>query len=598
MSITTTSYNYNHEQNYKLQKDLISKINVLNLNDFITFLRELENRLSEREYNYYVAIAYYKSGDISTSIKILNEHYGSLLDEDKLMLADMLITIKEKGRAKDILDELYKKNKYLKNLFSSILRLNLNSESFKYWLELAKKYDPDNPAVIELWASKLSSEQNYEEAAKVFRELSKIRNEAYYELVARMNDILAGKFSKDPDKIDYINKYIDLNPQLRNEGCLRLANYFIFNKQSYFCAYQCLKSTQIGVEQPKSTEIIKLKIDILKDEIKISKALYKLKPFSKLEDAERIAEERTKNIVEFIQILASKKAGYLIWRDFLTCQDNNAWNKYSLTCLYKKLEMISSNDINSKIRNSYLIFVDKKEIQQLGNDIESNPKQAAINLIRLLRSIKNGDFELSNFNTFEEFVKATLTPGEVLNDDNLRIISRYYVSIIASSQGKHQDANNYALSVLELYDMIADSDLKNFCLYLGLLSWGYSQYRIGRHTEGILCIISLVDFCTNSSEVLPFLEEGLNIISRFITDDVQEEFKKQYSKWSIITDKLGKYNENFFNLKYLCANDDDIISELSIRIDTCEKFTVNWAGDVVNLIARYAKKINLINLLN
>ena len=590
MSITSTTGVENNDINrYKFEESLIQQISKIPMNDAFKLLKKHKEELGSYTYMRYTAMIYYKSGDISKCVDILNDEYNSLHNEDKLFLADLLMLTKKSERANEILCELYREDKYLKNLFNSIIRLNKNNETIDFWIEEAKKYDPDNPAVIEAYASRLSSAEKYSEAAKEFRKLSEMLDDPYYELIARMNDILADKFDCDDDKIKSIKEYTDLYPNLHNEGCLRLARYFIHNNDSYFLGYKCLQSAFIEIGKPLVNEIVQMKLHILKDEKLAAKAMRKLKPFTKTSDAERIARERTQFIVDSVGVLASIQNGYLLWRDFLTCQNNYIWNKYIFIILKEKLKKLITVDIETEIDKSYIKYMYRQPVCELGDNIENNPRQLSVNLINLLRATKSGHFDISEFETYDDFLQAVLTPGEVFNDNMLKLLTRYYIAIIASLQGKHQDANNYALSIFDFYGVVNDK-LKTLCLYLGLISWGYSQYRLGRKTEGILCITAAIDLCIDTNEVIPLLEDGLNIVSRFIYDEVSKQFESDLRDWEDIINFFKKYNENMLNL-YLLFNkkSDDLKLSLQNRIERCKNQDIEWAGDIVNLISLYAK---------
>ena len=77
-----------------------------------------------------------------------------------------------------------------------------------------------------------------------------------------------------------------------------------------------------------------------------------------------------------------------------------------------------------------------------------------------------------------------------------RTISRYYISIILANYGMYQKANEFSLSIIE-FSINSTDELKLLSLYLGLLSWGYIQYRIGRKHEGIMCVIAASYYCRN-----------------------------------------------------------------------------------------------------
>lgn len=367
MSITAFANADQDDKQQLLQKGLLKKISELSLAESIKQIESVRNQLGETTYHYFIAMANYKAGDISESSRVLESQYNKLLNEEKLMLANMSIITSKLGRAEEILNELYDKDKYLKDLFPSFLRLYKTcEEKFDYWLKIALRYDPNNPAVIELNASKLSDNGDFSSAAIEFRKLSLIQNQQYYELVARMNDILSEKITGNENIIKHIYEHTARFTELKNEGNLRLANFFIKVKDSYFLAYKCLMNSDLNVEQPKRIEIVKLKLSILKDEITAAKAMGKLKPFNKAKDADKIAEERTKTILSGIEILVHEKNGYLIWRDFLETQSNDTWNTYAYLFLKEKLPLVIGSEISTQLSKSYLYKTSTEEIQELG----------------------------------------------------------------------------------------------------------------------------------------------------------------------------------------------------------------------------------------
>ncbi|MFA9464397.1 MAG: CHAT domain-containing protein [Velocimicrobium sp.] len=595
MSIVS-SEDPNQDEDFELfQKELLNKICELPLGEAIKELEKEKKKIGNKIFYYFSAIVYYKCGDLGKSIEILETQYDTLLNEEKLMLANMYITISNPIKSHEILNELYGTDKYLKNLIPAFLRLyETDSTRFEEWLKVGMTYDPNNSSIIELNATNLSKNGDFILAAQEFRRLGAIQNTEYYELVARMNDILGQKIEGNQKIIDYIFDFIELYPQLKNEGVIRLSNYFIKIQDSYFLAYKCLEKADLNFEKSRVVDIIKLKFSIMEDDLIASKALGKLKPFSKPQDANVIGEYRAKNLIVGIKVLLSERNGYLFWRDFLECQSNDSWSIYAYKHLKLKLEKILENDIEEKISLSYIHEVISHEIEEVGDDIISKPFQTTVNVIKLLRSVKAGEFDFQcNFSTFEEFVQAILTPGEVLNDNKLRIIGRYYLSVIAAGIGRHQDSNNYALSILDLYNTVEDNN-KILSLSLGGLAWGYSQYRLGRHVEGIFCIIASLELNDLCNEIVPFLEEGLNIVSRYLSDNmiISTSISQDVEFWQKIGESVGHYNDNLKQLTLLTKGDDNknTEDELIKKIKNTEIRNVNWAGDIVNLVALYARK--------
>lgn len=590
MSIVVSGNPFQDYENQILQHKLIEQIALLNLDESLAEIHKQRSKLGENRYGFFCAIAHYKNGNIGEAITILQKHYDELFETDKLLLADMYINIKDDLKAEQILKELYDKNKYINNLFVSFLRLyDENSEMFEFYLSEAAKYDPNNLAVIEMYATYLNRQSKFIDAAREFRRLGSYTNTEYYELIARMNEILTGDTSSNDVK-KYIYEHIEKNSRLKNEGIYRLANYFIKEKESYFLAYTCLKDAELEYEKERVIDIVKLKMAILKDEKIASKALGKLKPFIKEKDAEKIAFERFNFIVSGIGIFACEKAGYLFWREFLEIQNEEIWNKYAYDYLMDVLLQIDDNQLEDCIDASDIYKMTQDTIQKIDDDLINNPKQAFINVLQLLKGIKNGNFDYQDaFSSDEEFIKTIMTPAEVINDDKMRIICRYYISIIMSISGKHQEANNNALSVLELYHLV-DIPYRVLCLSLGLLAWGNSQYRIGRHTEGILCVIASIKYCIQSNEMVPFLEEGLNIICRFLSDEMNSGVSNNKECWDIVMKKFEKYNLNFGKMISIITDSMNVEKELYNKVVDGFYKDVEWAGDVVNLVGIYARK--------
>jgi len=590
MSIVISSDPSHDFNNQILQHKLMEQIAVLNLNESLEEIQKHRSSLGEARYAFFTAIAYYKNGNIVNAATILQEHYDELFETDKLLLADMYINMKAKSKAEYILEEIYQKNKYINNLFVSFLRLyKENDEKYEFYLLEGIKYDPNNLAIIEVYATYLSRQGEFIDAANEFRRLAGFTNAEYYELVARMNEILSGKID-DGDIKRYIYEYIEQNSRLKNEGIYRLANYYVKERKSYFLAYNCLRDAELEIGKARVSDVIKLIMTILKDEKIASKALGKLKPFKKGDDAEKIASERFRFIIKGIEILACEKSGYLFWREFLEIQKEEVWNDYAYKYLMDVLLPVEDNQLEKCVDESYIYQMSQEDIQEVGDDLFTNSKQAFVNIICLLRRIKNGDFDYREaFCSDEEFVKAVMTPAEVINDDIMRMICRYYISIIMSIAGKHQDANNFALSVLELYHLVDDFN-KPLCLSLGLLAWGNSQYRIGRHTEGILSIIASRKYCMQSNEMIPFLEEGLNIICRFLLDEMKLDVVKKKEYWDVVSKVYGTYNLNFQKMIAIITDSIDMEKALYEKIVNASDRDLEWAGDVVNLVGIHARK--------
>lgn len=579
MSITSVEQNDQDEAYENLQKEIFNKMTNTSLMEILEIIKSYKSELDNITVNYLTAMAYLKHGDISKTITILETDYNELRNEEKLVLSDLLLSTGHKERAKEILYLLFEDDKYQNGLIPAILKLqeeNDNAEQ-KKWIDLALDIDPLNPAILEFYGNWLSRNNDYVGAVKIFRELRDVMKSPYYELVARMNELLYSMYPKTKDAIAYINEFIEKNPEYTNEARFRLANYFTSHRQSFVPAYAVLKGTVIDIEEPKVQEIEKLKLDILSDVVKASKAL---KPYSnsKYNNADLLNYERSKVLLECIPILATSSNGYMFWRSFLeNSQLESTWKKSIFERLKEALVEISIVKYSTEL--------DKSQIRIIGSNYENGPKH--YQGIILLRRVKSGEFSIEdNFNSLDEFLQGNLKYGEVYGDNEYKLWCRYYLSVILSIKGEHQLANNYALSILEYYPRLVGTH-KSLCVYLGVMAWGNSQYRIGRQVEGIACVLSVFHLAQKLIEFYPFVEEGVTIITRFLADNHElflESDKKIFNKFY---DDLKDHNESLKDMWHLInGSSSSLISELETVIECTDK-DVNWAGKLVNLISAY-----------
>ena len=596
MSIIVSDVANRNEDYEILQRELITKLSKMSLSESLKEIELNRNRLGEKTYVYLCAMAHYNHGDFSKAIGLLEQNYQDLMNEEKLVLADMLTVTNQKSRAAEVLNELFIQDKFLKGLFPALLRLYNSSNNYEEhlkWLEIALDVDPENPAVIELNANRLNKGKKNDLAAIEFRKLEKMLNKPYYELIARMNDIIYNDQMSNSDIGNYIHDFTSLNPDLKNEAYYRLAKYFVDFKDSYFMAYEVIKKCSFKPNDPRAVDLIKLRLDILSDDKKASKALRDLKIHKKNSDAIKLNNERANELIRCIDILATEQNGYLFWRKFIDkTQGDAAWKDSLYLKLKGTINHLSTLNVEILLGRSWISEINNSELTyELGDDITEKPSDVIASTIQILRHIKSGDNELSSkFEDIDELVKTMITISEVTGDNVFRLWCRYYLSVIASISGKHQDSNNLALSIFEYYNRV-DANLQDLCLYLGMIAWGNSQYRLGRHSEGIACIMASARYIEITNEVYPFLEEGVNLIGRYLLDEVGKIHSVDFESWSNFNEKFGSKNLAFkYIWESMYLEDDGIVEILKDRIENVERIDANWAGDVVNLVSAYAKE--------
>lgn len=132
--------------------------------------------------------------------------------------------------------------------------------------------------------------------------------------------------------------------------------------------------------------------------------------------------------------------------------------------------------------------------------------------MRLLKAIANENFKDDDV---INLIIGILKFAEIEKDDRLKIWGRFYSATIKIQQGMFQDSNDCALTILEYYDKMSKEN-KDMCIQLGIVAWAISQYRVGRETEGMLCMLASMHYIEKSQELLPFIEFGITIICDFI----------------------------------------------------------------------------------
>ena len=117
-----------------------------------------------------------------------------------------------------------------------------------------------------------------------------------------------------------------------------------------------------------------------------------------------------------------------------------------------------------------------------------------------------------------------------------------------------QEATSFSLSILE-YGKTVDSSEQKLLVALYLMAWANVQFRLGNTIEGVACAIVSIKQLLVLKEVTPVLEEGLNILSKYLGmyDELYSENEKNDVVESI--EVLKKYNESLEPLHYKYSDD-------------------------------------------
>lgn len=518
------------------------------------------------------AIAHHSNGDITKTIELLNSIYQTLTNEQKLFLAEMYILQGSKKDAKKIFEEVYGSDKLVRGLYE--LGLEAYTKDEQRYVDILKEgiiYQPENTFLIERYANSLVDQGKHKEAARWFRKL----NKPYFELIARINDLLAEEQTNVKIVKEYLFEIVEKNPNLKNIALLKVALY-AKAKGHYYNAYNLLREADLHKADDTTQDILKEKINILKDTEKACKALGKLKPFRKEKDYAVLLEKRCSLLLECINFFANIEHGYYYWRGLLECQPIDAWNVSLKRHVLRCIKELSKIDFDNILYNSYISKLQLSE-EHLNCDTA----------IFCLRKSNCGEMPPEKCGcTREEIVKGSWVLIEIEGTNIQRIWLRYYCSIGASVLSDNpQEATSFSLSVLE-YGKTAGSSEQALITALYLMSWANLQIRLGNTIEGVACAIISISKLLDLNEATPILEEGLNVLSKYLGayDNLFSENEKKGIVESVKA--LDKYNESLEPLYYKYADDmTEILKNFEKRMKMSEEKDSHWLIDLSNLIA-------------
>lgn len=568
-----------NDEYIKMQEYLITQINENNLSDFLNILKEYKNKLKESHYNYLKSVAYIKNGDRENATNLLEKEIDNFGNKEKLMLADLYTSLGREKESYNLLKYVYNNDKYEPGLFPAIFRCieNLETENIDVdWIKEALDVDNNNPAVLESVANYYNRKNRYNEASVIRRKIFSLCNDPLHELIARILDL----FDNPPDDKNaesYIDQLIIKYPELKNESNYRLGRYFTDFRKSYYSGYCRLRNVDLDIKKDKAYEISLTKLELLKDIEKASKVLRNIKPFEKKEDSDKLEKERITLLLESIPILAFNDNGFHEWKDFIEkTYPEKEWKKIIFKELLLKFEKYNIINFDDLLPMS---FFNKKE-----NDIQEESLSLK-DAILFLKHIKSGDVNKSQ-KELEDAIIGTLKLTELKRTQEEKYWIRYYSSLCYSVFGKHQEANNHALTILQLANKeITDiSEIRKYIM-LGLMAWGNSQYRIGNQIEGILCTLCAIELCIEINEVYPLFEEGKNILFRFIMDN--KEIFENINQDIVINffDKVKTNNEyELISILMMSEKWDKIYDLLSRYFEANNENNTEWVINLNHLI--------------
>lgn len=570
MSICSTeSIGGKTEKNSPINK-LIRELSNKSLEDALSKIDLYQESLDTQEILLCRAIAYFNNGDITNAIKILKGNYDELTIEIKQLLIDMYLLEEEYSAAQAIFEEIYKEDNQQRAIYELGLKVyDANTKRYEELLFEGIKYQPDNLAVIECYANWLTEHEKFKEAATWYRRI----NTPYHTLVAMVNDLLDQGQTDVKIVKAYLYNILEKYPELKNEAVYRVA-LFALKENHYFDAYNILKEAELKRNDELSKNIICRKIDILKDTAKASKALRKIKPFTKEKDRNILIAERCELLFECINYFSDDAQGYYYWRNLLECQNAKLWKMGLKNFIVELFGVLQGLEIDDLIKKSYIANI--------------NPNKEHVDCemaIWFLRASNCGELSDKELNiSRDEIIKSSFTVGEVQGTETQKAWIKYYCAIGESVLNRNpQTSNNWALGILELINT-EDQYVDELCSTLFLMSWGNSQYRLGNDIEGVTCLLIGIQKLVKTHEIFPVLEEGGNILSKYLISN--EDLFNDEEKEKIISflEKYSQYNESLLPVLKKYSNDTDQL--IKFYQDKVEQNTqdIHWLIDLSNLI--------------
>ena len=550
---------------------VIKEIENTSLQEALDIINANVNTMSSEHMIMCQAIAYHSNGNITKAIDLLDSIYDTLTNEQKLFLAEMYILQERTEDAKEIFEDVYASDKWQRGLYE--LGLDAYDKHEQRYVDILTegiRYQPDNEFLIERYANLLVNQGNHREAAVWFRKIKK----PYFELIARVNDLLAENQLDAVIIRQYLFEIVENNPELKNIALYKIAMY-AKEHGHYYRTYNLLREADLTQIDDVTKDILKEKIDILGDTEKASKALGKLKPYKKERDRSLLLKKRCGLLLECINYFSHEEFGYSYWRDLIECQQIDTWNVSLKTHLIRCVHELSQMDLSALLPESYISNLEISK-EHLNCD-------TAISLLRLSHSGEVSAEEIGC--TREEVVQGSWNLIEMDGTDKQRIWLRYYCSIGASILNENpQDANNFSLSIFE-FGKTAEKKEHDLIVALYLMSWANAQYRLGNCIEGIACAMVAIKQLLKLKEVTPILEEGLNLVAKYLGtyEDIFNEDEKREVTDSIRI--LEKHNESLIPLLYKYSdNTDEIVLDYEEKVKSNSK-NISWLMDLGNLIS-------------
>lgn len=439
-------------------------------------------------------------------------------------------------------------------------------------LALIEQSTPSNQEEAKAkYAEELQRNGRFQDAAFVFRQLSG----KAYNMRARLNDLFANKEKQWENFQNYAVLPFQDDMDVFQEAILQAANY-LYDNQHYYSAYCALSAAHISHDSPLSEPLIRLKLSILSDTAEASRALRKLNPYSREGDAQKLANERCRVLLESIPILVAECSGYYRWRGFLDCQENSQWDMGLIHVLEKIAARYISTDWQSLLDQSPLYHTSH---EKHGGDSSATMSET-IDLLRNTSFIEQ--LALQDRTGSSQVMAGAKAKALLEGTVAEQIWTQYYIACnTIRLVDDPQQSINECLSLMERISSL-DGENQELCTSLALLAWANLSYRIDRYQESIACCIAAL---SGNLDAIPVLEDAFTIIVKYVLACAQKGLIKDPACFIAFFKAISPYNQTAEAAIPLFSKDFQLeISKMKARIDGKAPHDSNWVIDISNLV--------------
>lgn len=453
---------------------ILNNISKMHLNEALDYIRTQD--LPEHQLKMLEFTAYIKSGLKSEALDRLMDVYDQADNSLKLMFAQLLANEGAEHEALTILHELKQNDPWLPGLAKALISASrvLEADSREKLIRELLRISND-PYFLQEAANFFNKHENYVDSASCWRKLLNNTGDPYYDMMARISDILQNPPKKGEDAESYILGSVSDYSNLLDEAHYRLALMWKFIYKSEYKYYYYLDKISESTDFIHAHTVITKKINILKNNGLIEKHL-KLKPYDKEYDAKKVSSIRLNTILQGIPSLFLEDDGYIRLQDFIDqSQSLQQWENQVADVLQQEIQR----------------WLDILNFEAVSHSIDNAPIASHINpqnAVLTIRALRERDGkELAQ--DIDSLVKGAIILCEDKKDKVHELWVRYESALLYSLLGEFQTTNNHALWLLHFHHRVEDPVLRTQALALGLSAWADSQFRLGRIVDGLICTL-------------------------------------------------------------------------------------------------------------